>query len=178
MGGWNSTWTPERTEKLTALSKEGLSAAEIARRLGGGVSRNSVLGKQHRLGLLNRPRPSAPTTRRNPTLNGHSSASTKAAQKARLKVFGNGMVQEEGEARPARDPVRVIKDPPGLATCLTLGPHMCKWPIGEPSDADFTFCGKRTERTYCEVHHKRAYQPISDKRKSPNQMARSLRRYI
>jgi GcrA cell cycle regulator len=76
-------------------------------------------------------------------------------------------------------PVHRIEEP-GSATVLTLGAHMCKWPIGDPSSDDFTFCGRRaSEGPYCVEHARVAYQPAqAKKRSSANELARSLRRYI
>ena len=73
---------------------------------------------------------------------------------------------------------------PGTATVLTLGAHMCKWPIGDPASDGFTFCGRRSEREggpYCTEHARVAYQPQQQKkggRTSASELARSLRRYI
>jgi len=70
---------------------------------------------------------------------------------------------------------------PGTATVLTLGAHMCKWPIGDPSTEDFTFCGRRAgeDGPYCTDHARIAYQPPQSKKKgSVTELARSLRRYI
>jgi GcrA cell cycle regulator len=69
----------------------------------------------------------------------------------------------------------------GSATVLTLGAHMCKWPIGDPSSDEFTFCGKRAgdEGPYCVEHARLAYQPHQTKKKAgPTELARSLRRYM
>jgi len=69
---------------------------------------------------------------------------------------------------------------PGSATVLTLGAHMCKWPIGDPSTDGFTFCGRRSsEGPYCVEHARVAYQPQQTKKKGgATELARSLRRYI
>ena len=69
---------------------------------------------------------------------------------------------------------------PGSATVLTLGAHMCKWPIGDPSSEGFTFCGRRSsEGPYCVEHARVAYQPQQTKKKGgATELARSLRRYI
>ena len=77
-------------------------------------------------------------------------------------------------------PARYVDEAPGSATVLTLGAHMCKWPIGDPSSDDFTFCGRRaSEGPYCVEHARVAYQPAqTKKRSSANELARSLRRYI
>uniref|UniRef100_UPI0035AE3234 GcrA family cell cycle regulator n=1 Tax=Phenylobacterium sp. TaxID=1871053 RepID=UPI0035AE3234 len=81
-------------------------------------------------------------------------------------------------AAPA--PVRYVEEAPGTATVLTLGAHMCKWPIGDPSSDSFTFCGRRQDDgPYCLEHARIAYQPAQTKKKSgASELARSLRRYI
>ena len=70
----------------------------------------------------------------------------------------------------------------GSATVLTLGAHMCKWPIGDPSSDGFSFCGRRSDDDgpYCVEHARVAYQPSQKRtgRTGPNELARSLRRYI
>ncbi len=69
---------------------------------------------------------------------------------------------------------------PGSATVLTLGAHMCKWPIGDPSSDSFTFCGRRiNDGSYCVEHARVAYQPQQKGKKgTAADLARSLRRYI
>jgi GcrA cell cycle regulator len=78
-------------------------------------------------------------------------------------------------------PVHRIEEP-GSATVLTLGAHMCKWPIGDPSTDGFTFCGRRNGEhgPYCREHAQVAYQqPQPGKKKGgATELARSLRRYI
>jgi GcrA cell cycle regulator len=72
-----------------------------------------------------------------------------------------------------------VTEAPGTATVLTLSANMCKWPIGDPSSDEFTFCGRGTEGTYCSEHSRVAYQPPQNKKKSSaSELARSLRRYI
>jgi GcrA cell cycle regulator len=80
----------------------------------------------------------------------------------------------------APTPVRYVDEAPGTATVLTLGAHMCKWPIGDPALDNFTFCGRRSdEGVYCYEHAQVAYQPVQTKKKSgAAELARSLRRYI
>ena len=82
------------------------------------------------------------------------------------------------QAQPA--PTRYVDEAPGMATVLTLGAHMCKWPIGDPSLDSFTFCGRRAgDGPYCHEHSQVAYQPAQAKKRSgPAELARSLRRYI
>src|ERR1700751_4052641 len=66
------TWTDERVETLKKLWTEGLSASQIAAELGG-ITRNAVIGKVHRLGLSGRaksPSSAAPRPRK-PRSSGH-----------------------------------------------------------------------------------------------------------
>jgi len=74
-----------------------------------------------------------------------------------------------------------MPDLPGTATVMTLGAHMCKWPIGDPSSTEFSFCGRRSsEGVYCVEHARVAYQPQVRKggKDGASELARSLRRYI
>ena len=49
-----------------------------------------------------------------------------------------------------------------FVTTLTLNSRTCKWPIGDPTDQDFHYCGRRPEsgRPYCDAHELRSYQPL------------------
>jgi len=160
-------WTDERVELLKKLWLDGLSASQIAKQLGG-VTRNAVIGKVHRLGLSGRATPSQPqrTTFKAP----RAPRPAVAAQPRRLN-----------EPSLPSAPVAVYyPEEPGSATVLTLGAHMCKWPIGDPSTDGFTFCGRRSnDGPYCVEHARVAYQPQQKKgRSSASDLARSLRRYI
>jgi GcrA cell cycle regulator len=158
------SWTEERVTVLKKLWLEGLSASQIAKQLGG-VTRNAVIGKVHRLGLSGRAAPSQPQrmvvrTPRPP------------------RPVSTPTVRREPTLRS--EPVRVrVPEEPGMATVLTLGAHMCKWPIGDPSSTEFTFCGRGTTGTYCSEHSQVAYQPQQGKKRlTTNDLVRSLRRYI
>ena len=165
-------WTDERVELLKKLWQDGLSASQIAKQLGG-VTRNAVIGKVHRLGLSGRAAPSKParTVFKAPRPARPAAAAPSAPR--RIAEHPTTLV-----AQPT--PVRYVDEAPGTATVLTLGAHMCKWPIGDPSLDSFTFCGRRSgEGPYCEEHAHVAYQPSQAKKRSgPNELARSLRRYI
>ena len=125
-------WTDERVEVLKRLWLEGLSASQIAKQLGG-VTRNAVIGKVHRLGLSGRAAPSQPTR-----------PAFRAPRPARPAAVAHRRVEApRHEARPAPRPIIPYVEEPGTATVLTLGAHMCKWPIGDPSSAEFSFCGRR-----------------------------------
>jgi GcrA cell cycle regulator len=170
-------WTDERVEQLKKLWQEGLSASQIAKALGG-VTRNAVIGKVHRLGLSGRAAPSQPAR-----------ATFKPAVKAPRPAPAPAPVAARpalAVAPPPPAPV-VAPEPPepfveltGTATVLTLGAHMCKWPIGDPSRDDFSFCGRRSadEGPYCAEHARVAYQPQQMKKKVGSELTRSLRRYL
>ena len=162
-------WTDERVELLKRLWQDGLSASQIAKQLGG-VTRNAVIGKVHRLGLSGRATPSKPQR-----------TVFKAPRPARPATPALAAPRRIAEAAPPHSaPVRYVDERPGTATVLTLGAHMCKWPIGDPSQDNFTFCGRRCdEGPYCHEHAEVAYQPVQSKKKSgAAELARSLRRYI
>ena len=58
----NAQWSDDRVEKLKRLWADGLSASQIAAQLGGGVSRNAVIGKVHRLNLPGRAKAGGSTS--------------------------------------------------------------------------------------------------------------------
>jgi GcrA cell cycle regulator len=88
---------------------------------------------------------------------------------------------EPTPATPPQTRAVAIAPEKGSATVLTLGARMCKWPIGDPSSDEFTFCGRRSaeDGPYCVEHARVAYQPHQTKKKaSATELARSLRRYV
>ncbi len=162
-------WTDERVELLKKLWLDGLSASQIAKQLGG-VTRNAVIGKVHRLGLSGRAAPSQPTR-----------SVFKAPRPVRPATPAAPRRVEAAQPVVRAEPRPIVYDEqPGSATVLTLGAHMCKWPIGDPSADSFTFCGKRIDEDgpYCAGHAKIAYQPQQARKGKANDLARSLRRYI
>lgn len=163
-------WTDDRIEILKKLWQDGLSATQIAKQLGG-VSRNAVIGKVHRLGLSGRAMPSKP-----------SRTVFKAPRPARPVSAAPSAPRRIAQPAVAERPiaVRYAEETPGTATVLTLGAHMCKWPIGDPDQDSFTFCGRRAGNgPYCRGHAQVAYQPAQAKRRpGADELARALRRYI
>lgn len=160
-------WTDDRVETLKKLWAEGLSASQIATRLGG-VTRNAVIGKVHRLGLsgrvtpnrASRPRINKPRQPSHPgRINAYRSAGA-TALKAEI------VAEKSPLSEPAH--LREIEIPPGeRATILTLSEKTCRWPIGDPSANDFHFCGRSpsVNMPYCEHHCQIAYQPIQERRR-------------
>jgi len=159
-------WTDERVELLKKLWAEGLSASQIAGRLGG-VTRNAVIGKVHRLGLSGRAtssRSSAPRPRRAHTPRQHRTPSLTFGTRGNVALKPS----YEAEYDPAPAPVAELVIPlHERASILTLKESMCRWPIGDPSEEDFHFCGRKKVDTlpYCEHHARMAYQPVQARRR-------------
>ncbi|TAJ56116.1 GcrA family cell cycle regulator [Brevundimonas sp.] len=166
-------WTEDRVGALKKLWLEGQSASQIAKQLGGGVTRNAVIGKVHRLGLSGRAAPSQPARATFRPSRPRPAAQPTQAPSAPRRIEA---VQPRAVAAPSVP--APMPDLPGTATVMTLGAHMCKWPIGDPSSTEFSFCGRRaSEGVYCVEHARVAYQP-QVKRSGATDLARSLRRYI
>ena len=154
-------WTEERVAELKKLWAEGHSASQIAKRLGS-VTRNAVIGKVHRLGLSGRATPSRPV-KRPPRL-----ARPKPQQMPRqVARTGNTALAVREAAAPAphveaESSIEPQRLPNGdMVTVLTVKDTMCKWPIGDPADASFGFCGHATHdgAVYCAEHARVAFQP-------------------
>ena len=145
------SWTDERVEQLKKLWAEGLSASQIARTMGG-VTRNAVIGKVHRLGLSGR----AVTTRsERPRYTSH------ARPRPSRPALPEPVVIDEPEPAPGE-----------FSTVLSLNDRICKWPIGNPGEPGFRFCGhKAVDGTpYCADHARKAYQPSQPKRDRANRL--------
>ena len=160
-------WTEDRVETLKKLWAEGLSASQIAKQLGG-VTRNAVIGKVHRLGLSGRAAPSRPAR--------HPEA--KPAPRPRAQPAAPAKAQQSKPAAPAQSVVRAEPAAPveaerlasgEYATVLTLKDSMCKWPIGDPADPKFAFCGRKSDcGPYCSEHAKVAFQPQRKRERKRN----------
>jgi GcrA cell cycle regulator len=139
--------------------REGLSASQVARQLGG-VSRSAVIGKVHRLGIAGRDAPSRPHS-----LGGRPST--------RVRASAGGQRRAAASPRPARaltpTAPRVAFEVAPTANIHTLTEHGCRWPIGEPDQAGFGFCGRLRNGggSYCAGHSpmstRRREAPMKDK---------------
>lgn len=165
------SWTDERVELLKKLWSEGLSASQIASQLGG-VTRNAVIGKVHRLSLSGRAKPAAATPRARTKTTAPRVAAPQRPAAARPMVDGNTALKPtHASPAPRRLPEPVpIEDvvvPISLnLSLMELSDSVCKWPIGDPSAEGFHFCGHRSWSTlpYCEYHSRLAYQPVERRR--------------
>jgi GcrA cell cycle regulator len=178
------TWSEERVALLRRRWAEGLSASAIAKELGADVSRNAVLGKIHRLELkqpgfkrrywrkdravLKRPRVPRPTRSR------------RGSRQLMTAFYALGLDQFFGAPEPPPIPSLVSGAGKAFgAACglLDLTDATCRWPVGEPGEADFAFCGAAPFRRYpyCVGHCLIAYRPESSE-SAQRRTAEPLRR--
>ena len=145
-------WTDERVDQLKNLWTEGLSASQIARVLGG-VTRNAVIGKVHRLGLAGRASPSR-------------------SERPRLPMAQKVAMRAHVPAPPVVEEDPVTLEDGQFATVLTINDRMCRWPIGDPAENEFHFCGRnpKSGSPYCEAHARKAYQPQQQRRTDKGRM--------
>ena len=142
-----SAWSQDRIATLKTLWTDGLSASQVAKQLGG-VTRNAVIGKIHRLGLSRRAQPPMPAQRAREA--GPRAAKRSAQIKARTALYE--------PFPPSRS--APLPQGPGLISSMTdLGLHVCKWPIGDPKARDFSFCGRSAIGPYCPTHKAQAVRP-------------------
>jgi GcrA cell cycle regulator len=139
------SWTDDRVQQLKTLWAEGHSAAEIAERLGQ-TTRNSVIGKVHRLGLAGRrktPRPRQPRVSR-------TSARPRRRAISASRRPPVAIVEETAESVLAK--LGPAPDVP--VTFQTLTADTCHWPEGDPRTPGFHFCGRKSASPspYCEPH--------------------------
>ena len=164
------SWTDERVELLKKMWSEGQSASQIAKELGG-VTRNAVIGKVHRLGLSNRsggaapaapapkpepnpaakpaPKPAAkrdPAPAAKPAEEEEPAPAIVAATPARKQIIPAGQPlppqPSANEISPeALAKVSEIEKKAKKLTLMELTERTCKWPVGDPATEDFWFCG-------------------------------------
>ncbi len=164
-------WTEERVELLKKLWGEGLSASQIAAQIGGGVTRNAVIGKVHRLGLSGRAKTNAPqASQQRPR---KPLARPLSPSPAPLSIEPNPApvleAVETAEAAEAQTEHRdeVVVPLSERVTIMELRESMCRWPMGDPTTPEFRFCGARTITglPYCTHHARIAYQPAAERRR-------------
>ena len=167
-------WTDERVELLRKLWSDGLSASQIAAQLGG-VSRNAVIGKVHRLKLSARGRATAAPARPKKASHGSSApkATTRAATVSRPMSIGATALQAQFDVEPvARQVLRPVENVvvpiSRRLQLIQLTERTCKWPNGDPLSEDFSFCGNESAETgpYCTYHSRIAFQPPSERRRN------------
>jgi GcrA cell cycle regulator len=140
-------WTDDRIKQLTELWESGRTANQIAFLMG--ISRNSVIGKAHRLNLSKRK---SPIKKKSLAVE----IEKKKTQKHHMTVKKE--IRDAERNRKSETCFGAKKD------MKDLKPNECLWPIGDPRDDDFGFCGaKISHGSYCAEHASIAYQPPKKK---------------
>lgn len=155
-------WDEHREATLRHLWSAGLSASQVAERLGG-LTRNAVIGKVHRMGLAARsPNRKLRDTRKRSERYAakRQERLLKMRAKARGKAKAVGQRAIMAALREGATPLPMADAPsPHPVKHDDLEPHHCRWPIGDPREPEFHFCGatKVTGLPYCTGHAVRAY---------------------
>jgi GcrA cell cycle regulator len=150
-------WTEERVALLRKLWTEDFSASRIAAELGG-VSRSAVIGKIHRLGLCGRGKPTWSARRQSkPRLPRSERPACRAASIGNTALKMRPEMLEEAQPQPFESIVVPIAR---KLTIEKLTERTCKWPIGDPGDQEFHFCGHDSldAMPYCRYHARLAYR--------------------
>lgn len=177
------SWTDERVETLKKMWSEGQSASQIAKELGG-VTRNAVIGKVHRLGLSNRAGASSTPAPERKSAKAESAPAAKPAAKSapqekviEVTVTPRKPIVPAGQPLPPQPSaneispetlanVREVEKTSKKISLMDLTERTCKWPVGDPATEDFWFCGLAVQqgKPYCEAHVSVAFQPMSSRR--------------
>lgn len=159
-----TSWTEERTDRMKVLLGEGLSCSRIASDLGGGLTRNAVIGKISRMGLRT-PGKRVPTVCKDPTTSAgrRRRKRTSAVPDARGTYFPSSKFSAAVDASEATD-IREEFVPTNPIRFIDSTEQTCKWPLGEPSAA-MLICGDpvrdQSGCPYCSYHSRGAYKPSS-----------------
>ena len=154
------SWNDQKVEKLKELWGKGNTASQIAEILGG-VTRNAVIGKAHRLNLSAKIKTRSTNSNKNfDNLLNEKNIKVKRGRKNRFKSL---IIENDFE-------------PENPKQLEELDESSCKWPIGHPDENNFYFCGRSSLKdfSYCKLHLLYAYQPkgkkeeVSDKEEVPD----------
>tara|TARA_E500000178_G_C16899837_1_gene697545 strand:+ start:346 stop:840 length:495 start_codon:yes stop_codon:yes gene_type:complete len=143
------SWTEEKVSKLKELWGKGNTASQIAEIIGG-ISRNAVIGKAHRLNLSAKIKTRAATSNKNfENLEENRIVKTRKTRGGRFKSL---IIEKDFEPEQPKQ-------------LEELDENSCKWPIGHPDEKSFYFCGRSSLKdfSYCKLHLLYAYQPKGKK---------------
>ena len=143
------SWTEEKVAKLKELWGKGNTASQIAEIIGG-ISRNAVIGKAHRLNLSAKIKTRTATSSQN--FDNTTIAKNTQSRRGRKSKFKSLIIEKDFE-------------PENPKQLEELDENSCKWPIGHPDEKNFYFCGRSSLKdfSYCKLHLLYAYQPKGKK---------------
>ena len=143
------SWTEEKVAKLKELWGKGNTASQIAEIIGG-ISRNAVIGKAHRLNLSAKIK--TRTAIPNQNLDNSTNEKNIQVRRGRKNKFKSLIIEKDFE-------------PENPKQLEELDENSCKWPIGHPDEKSFYFCGRSSLKdfSYCKLHLLYAYQPKGKK---------------
>lgn len=168
------SWTEQQIQMLKEMWGHGFSASDIAGRLGGGLTRNAVIGKAHRLklsaGIASSRREGGAALRSPASASGISEikSSRKRVMLRPLPVLPTPSsvpsVAKPIQRESFRSPIDGAKRSEGIAV-TKAGDRHCRWPVGDPRSPDFRFCGCNVHEglPYCIDHARVAYQNVGKK---------------
>ena len=139
------SWNEEKVKQLKELWGKGSTASQIAEIIGG-ISRNAVIGKAHRLNLSSKIKTRNPSSSQN--FDNSSEENSSKQKRGRKSKFQSLIVEKDFE-------------PENPKKLEELDESSCKWPIGHPEEQSFYFCGRSSLKdfSYCKLHLLYAYQP-------------------
>ena len=148
------SWTEQKVSILKELWGKGKTASQIAEIIGG-ISRNAVIGKAHRLNLSAKIKTRAATTNKN--FENIIEEKNSQPKRGRRNKFKSLIIEKDFE-------------PENPKQLEELDENSCKWPIGHPNEKSFYFCGRSSLKdfSYCKLHLLYAYQPKGKKDDSPS----------
>ena len=143
------SWTEEKVTKLKELWGKGNTASQIAEIIGG-ISRNAVIGKAHRLNLSAKIKTRAATS--NKDFENSKQENNIKSRRGRKSKFKSLIIEKDFE-------------PENPKQLEELTDNDCKYPIGHPNEKDFYFCGRSSLKdfSYCKLHLLFSYQSKNKK---------------
>ena len=138
------SWTEEKVSKLKELWGKGSTASQIAEIIGG-ISRNAVIGKAHRLNLSYQIKSKSSSSAKN--LQSSNEENNSKLKRERKNKFQSLIIEKNFEPENPKQLEELTDD-------------NCKYPINHPTDKNFYFCGRSSlkEFSYCKLHLLYSYQ--------------------